>query len=371
MPSGRLEMEELVEVTEERLAAVAAAFRTGARTYESIGSPLYSALCLAGAESPEAIGIAAHAMTGAQLVFHMLTAIHYMLLAEPDHPLGRYFETIAETPLPPEDAGTDFLAFCHEQRETIIETLHTSTVQTTFVDRCITMLPALAWVADRTGEPLHLIEIGCSAGVLLTFDKYAYAINGGPQFGNADAPLTLAGEILGDPPLRIPRIASRTGLDLNPLDVRSERDRRWLNAQIFPEYRQQREQLNVAFDVVADTPITMIAGDALVTLPAILAETGDPVCIFHSVCLSYWTDEARNRLNDMLIAASRDRTLYRIGSEPSREFSAWNKGHDRSGRSKPRSSGEIEIVRYAKGGLEGRIVGTTDTHRPIEWLGWG
>ena len=227
-------MEQVVDIAEERLAAVAAAFRTGAGTYESIGSPLYSALCLVGTDSSEAIGIAAHAIAGAQPVFHMLTAIHYLLLAESGHPLGRYFATIAETPLPPEEAGPHFLAFCYEQREAIIETLRTSTVQTTFVERCITLLPPLAWVADRIGEPLHLIEIGCSAGVLLTFDSYAYSINGGPTFGNPDAPLTLSGEILGDPPLRVPQIASRTGLDLNPLDVRKERDRRWLSCHKSP-----------------------------------------------------------------------------------------------------------------------------------------
>ncbi len=114
----------------------------------------------------------------------------------------------------------------------------------------------------------------------------------------------------------------------------------------------------------------MVRGDALESLPGILAQTTDPLCLFHSVCLSYWSDKARDRLDALLVEASKDRTLYRVGSEPSRAFSAWNKGHDRSGQSKPQSSGEIEIVRYENGRMEGRVVGTSGTHQPFEWLGW-
>ena len=356
--------------SEERLASVAAAFRTGAKTYESIGSPLYSELCLVGAESPEVIALAARAMIGAQPVFHLLTVIHALLLASPDHPLSRFYATLAEEPLPPADAGPDFLAFCHANAKEIVATLQRSTVQTTFVERCVTLLPPIIWVADQLGEPLHLIEIGCSAGVLLAMDKYAYCLKDRPAFGSPAASLRITGEIVGDPPLRIPSIASRTGLDLNPLDVRSPADRRWLNAQVFPEYRHQREQLNAAFDVVAATDIRMVKGDALATLPGVLADTGDPLCLFHSVCLSYWTDEALQALDEMLMAASLSRTLYRVGSEPSRAFSAWNKGHDRTGQAKPQSSGEVEIVRYENGRMDGRVVATNGTHQPVEWLGW-
>jgi len=362
--------ERTLEHSKERLAAVAAAFRTGAKTYESIGSPLYSAQCLAGVESAQVISLAAHAMIGAQPVFHLLTAIHSLLLASPDHPLAQFYSTIAEKPLPAAEVAPDFLSFCHERAEAIIETLQTSTVQTTFVDRCATLLPPIVWVANQLGEPIHLVEIGCSAGLLLAMDKYAYHLKDRAPFGRPDASLVVSGEIIGDPPLRIPHIASRTGLDLNPLDVRSEADRRWLNAQVFPEYRQQRDQLNAAFDIVAQTDIRMIKGDALETLLGILAQTADPLCLFHSVCLSYWSDEARAQLDVLLVDASHSRTLYRVGSEPSRAFSAWNKGHDRSGQSKPQSSGEIEIVRYQNGRIEGRVVGTSGTHQPFEWLGW-
>ena len=127
----------------------------------------------------------------------------------------------------------------------------------------------------------------------------------------------------------------------------------------------------MALDVVAATDICMLRGDALETLPGVLADTDDPVCIFHSVCLSYWTEQARAELDTMLASASRNgRTIYRVGSEPSALFSAWNKGHDRTQGEKPPASGEITITRYAWGEMEGHIVATNGVGLPFEWAGW-
>ena len=358
-------------ITEERFASVAAAFRSGAQSYGAFGAALYSALCAGGAEDPAVIELATHAQLGAQPVFHLLTAVHYLVLGSPENPLARYFPTLTAEPLPAREAWPAFQDFCRTRRDEIIATLSNTTVQTTFADRCATILPAITWVADEIGEPLNLIEIGCSAGVLLTLDKYAYAYEGHARIGAADAPLTFSTAIRGDPPLRIPQIASRTGLDLRPLDARKPEERRWLIAQIFPEFRQQREQLEVALDVVAGTDIRMLKGDALKTLPRVLAGTGDPVCIFHSICLSYWTAEAKAELDTLLASASRGGlTIYRVGSEPSARFSAWNKGHNRAQGEKPPPSGEITITRYAEGEVECRIVATNGVGLPFEWLGW-
>ncbi len=314
-------------ITEERYASVAAAFRSGAKSYGAFGAPLYSALCLAGAEDREIVELATHAQPGAQPVFHLLTAVHYLVLGNPDDPLARYFPTLAAEPLPAQEAWPDFKLFCRTRRGEILETLANTTVQTTFADRCATILAPIAWVANAAGEPLHLIEIGCSAGVLLTFDRYAYEFEGRARFGAADAPLTFSSSIKGDPPLRIPRIASRTGLDLRPLDARKPEERRWLIAQIFPEYLHQREQLDVALDAVAETDIRMVKGDALETLPGLLTEMDDPICVFHSVCLSYWTEQARAELDAMLARASGNgRTIHRVRQRALRAFQRVEQG---------------------------------------------
>ena len=114
----------------------------------------------------------------------------------------------------------------------------------------------------------------------------------------------------------------------------------------------------------------MVRGDALETLPSVLSETPDPVCLFHSVCLTYWSDAARSALDELLAQASIGRTIYRVGSEPSGKFSAWTKGHDRKTRERPPASGEITITRYLDGEIDSRVVGATMFKGPVEWFGW-
>ena len=110
-------------ITAERLEGVGAAFRSGAESYGIFGASLYSALCAGAADDPDIIMLAAHAQAGAQPVFHLLTVIHYLVLGTPDDPLGRYFATLKDPPLPAQEALPDFKRFCRSRRDEIIATL--------------------------------------------------------------------------------------------------------------------------------------------------------------------------------------------------------------------------------------------------------
>src|SRR5580658_769358 len=168
----------------ERLDTVAAAFRAGEQIYRSLGTPLYGALCAGGADDPDIIALAGHAQEGAQPV-HLFASVHYLLLRDPDDPLSRYFATLTDEPESPEQAFPDFARFCAKHRDEILPLLENRTVQTTYVDRCRALMPPLSQVAKEAGEPLNLVEIGCSAGVLLAFDKYAYELRGAGRIGSA------------------------------------------------------------------------------------------------------------------------------------------------------------------------------------------
>ncbi len=358
-----------------RLDTVAAAFRAGAKSYAAMGSPPYAALCAGGADDPAVVELAAHAMAGSQPVFHLMASVHHLLLQDGNDPLAGYFATLTDDPLPPGEAWPHFVRFCEEHRAELLHMLATHSVQTTYVERCVSLVAPIAWVAQQAGEPLHLVEIGCSAGVLLTYDRYAYAFEGHDPIGPADAPLLLKGRIAGDPPLAIPRIASRTGLDLHPVDARSKEERRWIIAQTFPEYREQRARLATALDIVAQSDIEMHGGDALAVLPSVLANLPDPVCIFHSACLYYWSDEAKAALDALLCEASRSRDIYRVGVEASARFNAWHKGratdearNDQDAVSSM-PSGEITITAYRVGEMHGRVAAETSMSGPIQWIG--
>jgi hypothetical protein len=301
---------------------------------------------------------------------HLLSSVHYLLLRGSDDALSRYFATLTPDPYPAAQAFPEFKRFCMEHREKILHLLDTRTVQTTYAERCRTIMPLLSRVADEAGEPLNLIEIGCSAGVLLTFDKYAYQLEGAGRVGGVDAPLTLAVRVGGGPAPRIPKIGVRVGLDLHVVDTRSQEERCWLLALSFPEHRQQQAALATALDVVARTPIRMIEGDAIESLPAALAETPDPTCVFHSACLMYWSAEAKAALDTLLARASSQRDIYRVAVEPTEQFSSEQRGATQTTILSARTPirGEALITRY-RAGIANRIAAarTAPDYGSVEW----
>src|SRR5262249_27465682 len=150
------------------LDRIASAFRAGEPIYAAQQSPLYAALSRAGAEDRDILRLASHGMAAAPPV-HLFTAVHFLLLGGIDDPLARYFPTLSEHPLPPQEAWPHFRRFALAHAETLRALLETRTVQMTYVERCRTLVPPMAHIAEQAGEPLNIVEIGCSAGVLLTF----------------------------------------------------------------------------------------------------------------------------------------------------------------------------------------------------------
>ena len=356
--------------TSGRLAAAAAALRAGVNLYKIMGTPLYASLCARGADDADVVSLVSCGRDGAAPM-HLFSAVHYLLLNDPSDPLRRFFATLTPSPLPPDQAFPAFKRFCSAHREKILELLHTRTVQTTYVERCSTVMPLLSRVADEAGEPLNLVEIGCSAGVLLTFDKYAYALDDGGRVGTGNAPLTLALSVSGGRSLRIPRIGSRIGLDLHIFDLDSADQRRWLLALSFPEHRAQQVALATALDQVLKTPMRMIEGDALTTLPPVLAQTLDPLCILHSACLMYWPSAAKAALDALLLDASRNRTIYRAAMEPTERFISEQNGQMRGcEQAGPgRIRGEAIITRY-RDGVADQIASayTAPDYGSVQWI---
>ncbi len=355
----------------DRKAQAAAAFRSGIQIHEAVGAPLYAALCAKCADDPEMIDLAGRGQPGAQPM-HLFSAVYDLLLRDPSDRLSRFYATLAKTPAPPAEAYPDFKRFCSEHLGEIIERLEHRTVQSTYVERCRVLLPALSVVAQEAGEPLNLVEIGTSAGVLLTFDKYAYDLGPAGCLGS-NAPLTLKGQLHGVPKVHIPKIGARIGLDLHPLDARSEEQRRWVLALIFPEFREQQERMAKALNVVAATDIKLMKGDALDLLPGVLADLPAPICVFHSTTLMYWSPDAKAALNRVLKEASRNRDIWRVGIEPSEKYDAWYAGRsdtpDQAKRVEQASWGDVKITRYRKGESETRLAaGTAWDGAVVEWF---
>src|ERR1700677_563351 len=170
--------------------------------------------------------------------------------------------------------------------------------QTNEPARCATLLPALA----QLPEPLALIEVGASAGLTLLFDRYSYDYGGHPLPGAApDAPV-LRCTVRGPAPLpaRIPVITWRAGLDLNPLDVRSDDDMHWLSCLLWPGEGDREQRLAAAVAVARRDPPVIHRGDLRTDLPelAATAPADATLVIYHSAVLAYVPAPDRERFSD-------------------------------------------------------------------------
>jgi hypothetical protein len=81
----------------------------------------------------------------------------------------------------------------------------------------------------------------------------------------------------------LPPISSRTGVDLNPVDVTDETERLWLRALVWPENHQEAGLLTAALDSVASEPPAIVAGDAIDVCPGLSRRLppGEPRVVFH------------------------------------------------------------------------------------------
>lgn len=338
----------------ERMAAIFRRF--GEVETMANDSPLYRVLCAAIAGSPALLDLAAEARAGQPPPNLLLAAVHYLLEDAAGEPLAAYYATFGGT-LPPEPrAGELFAAFCAAHCDAIVEILHTRIVQTNEVRRSALLLPAFGHASEDGRGPLALIEIGPSAGLNLVFDRYRYDYGAGQQAGPTGSPVLLQSESRGDPlPLEVPSVASRVGIDLNPLDVRDPEEVRWLRALIWPEHNDRRSLLEAAIGVAGQDPPPLVTGDVFEMLPGLVREApaGAVVCLFATMVLNQFTPEMRQRLRELVLELSRLREVYFVVMGFS-EF---------AGLPSP-SNGDVHVILIRARGGEGamRLIALANPH---------
>ncbi|MBE7953691.1 DUF2332 domain-containing protein [Microbacterium oxydans] len=141
--------------------------------------------------------------------------------------------------------------------------------------RLAALLPVLSEIAG----PIALLEVGASAGLCLYPDRYSYrfiAADGSVRsaLDPLDGPSTvvLESRVSGAlPPLRMPDVVWRAGVDLAPLDAADERDRRWLRGLVWPGEEGREERIDAALEIAASDPPLIVAGDALEEIDALAA----------------------------------------------------------------------------------------------------
>ncbi|MBV9842770.1 MAG: DUF2332 domain-containing protein [Sphingomonadaceae bacterium] len=313
------------------------------------GARLYEMLMRAMLEDEDFLSFAVERNPATPL--RLFFTVHYLQLRNPEWPLANYFQSITPEPSPPEEAYPHFKEYCLAHAGDVRALMAERTIQTTNTERAASLLLGLARAAEPA-EPLSIIEIGCSAGILLLFDEFRYDYGDGGSVGREDARLTVPFSVVGAnfrAPRRMPRIARRIGVDLEPVDPREPENHRWIMANLFPEWQAQRQRLERALTLRADYPLETYKGDAVALLPALLEQVRGPICVVHANVISFLPDEAQARLEAILRAESDRRPVHKVSLDVTRQ--QLEAGVNRS---------TLAHTRYDKGDARVSVLGNTD-----------
>ena len=285
-------------------------------------SPLYLSLAMRVAEDPELLAIAAKAWKRDALPNLFFAAVHLLLLKGEHHQLAAFYPSLNNNSKHYDLAYPYFRNFVLEHKNEIGGIITTHSVQTNEVGRCAVLVPAFELLARQAkNRPLALIEIGSSAGLTLLWDRYHYQYGGDLQCGDPNSPVQVECLLRGEkhPPLpnRFPEIASRIGVDLNPVDLSDPENVQWLRALVWPEHQKRAKQLELAIQMAKRDPPQIISGDALDLLPSLMGRVSNDLqlCVYHSFTLTLADGMPRERLALLLSKASEKRNGSHISFE--------------------------------------------------------
>ncbi len=283
-------------------------FTTQARGCGRDGSPLYDALVSRLGEDHKSGGIVRELLVDWQgnpilqgLAMRFLGAVHHLVLAGEAPDLARHYPSTGGKPIYP-DVEEIFIATLKGHRGFVAKRLQEQ-VQTNEVRRSAALLGGFLSVADVTGLPLRIFEIGASAGLNQFWDRYRYEL--GPHlWGEPEGEPLITTDWSGPAPALAARVRveSRSACDLFPIDLSQPEERRRLEAFIWPDQPERRARFLRAADAAVAAGVCVERASALPWLEARLEErgAGAATVLFHSVMWLYLDREERRGIQVLM-----------------------------------------------------------------------
>ncbi len=314
--------------------AIEAALRQQAHWCQLMGSPLNGTLLQAAADDYERGGIVrallrdfAQEPNDSALALRLAGALHHAVLTGRAGSLADHYPSVGGS----FDAARG--AALWGAAEAVLaddpDTIRSFLVhppQTNEVARSGVLLGGFLTIAERTGLPLALLEVGASAGLNLLWEKFRYDLEVG-AWGNPDSPVAIHCLWRGQPPSlgRRPEVVSKAGCDRHPLPIATPADALRLEAYVWPDQTARLERLRGAIELArAETPAVEQA-DAATWLAATLdvQRVGQVTVVYHSIVMQYLDTVTREHFEDTLEAAGERATpeapLAHLAMEPGLE----------------------------------------------------
>ena len=329
-------------------------------------SPLYAAIGRTVAADPQLVErILEDFPPHAHMPIFFLAAVHDLVLRGTDDPLGRVY---ADHDV--DAAPTAFLAFVDSHWDAIVDLLQRRRVQTNECGRSAVIALALAKAATLYGPPAVLLDAGASAGLNLLYDRFHldYGVLG--SLGEQASSVHVACEVRTPEyvlPPRVPAIATRIGIDREPIDVTNEDDRRWLLACVWPD-TGRLERTADALDLAVSDPPDVRRGDMVTDVaPMIDALDGDGVvCVMTSWAAGYLSARERDALAASLDDVGTRREVWWLSLEGPGVVDLFDVP-DTPGTFEVMPS-VVGIARFHQGARDARALAHVHPHG--HWLAW-
>ncbi|WP_410656230.1 DUF2332 domain-containing protein [Amycolatopsis sp. lyj-112] len=342
-------------------------------------SPLYEHLASKAAEDDDVAGLLTDARGGEARATLLMATAHRLIQADPIHPLSRYYPSVGGFDGVDSETWPLFRSFLLERAERARAIISTRYTQTNEVRRAALVYPAVTAAAKEAGGKIALLEVGCSAGLLLGLDKFSYRYQcaGGEQLiaGPAKAAVGLhcaldlaPGAVTPKVPKKL-TITARAGLDRAPVDLADEDELAWLEACVWADQPDRIRLLRTAAAAQGKQRPDLITGDAVDDLASAAATVPDgPLVVLTSHVLAY-LGERRAEFLDALRKLAGDRPLWWV----SEEFYAAALEPLVPGRTELAESADqavLGLVRWDGGAPDVRALARTAPHgQRMTWLG--
>ncbi len=297
-------------------ATVLPSFRTQADACARLDSPLYASLLTIAADDIEAGGPTAEVVatfegdaTAAAVALRLMGGLHRLVLNGSAPTLASHFPT-AGGEMELDRLAEDYRRVAREHTDYLIESLDVAP-QTNEAGRSALLLPGIAAAVGDSDLPIHLREIGTSAGLNLIPDLFTYRTDQWEWAGAPAAP-TIEPVWTGGPPFLADRfdVRSRVGCDTSPIDVADPSARLRLLSFIWPDQAVRFQRARAAIEVLRRTDHRLDAADAADWLAAQLSDRPNDglMVVQHSVMWQYLPPSTASDIDATLDAHGRSAT---------------------------------------------------------------
>jgi hypothetical protein len=294
---------------------LAEAFRRQAGYCDALGSPLWAHMMRHAARDIDDRGPVGRLLAdwegdlkSGALALRFFGGVHYLALSGKAPALA---SRLPSTGGKPGDEAWPVVAAAIEANVPLLKRAMASPPQTNEVARSAVLLGGFLRIARHTGMALRLREIGASAGLNLSWDRYAYEL-GSHRWSRNDPALTLNADWQGGVPDldASATVSDRLGCDLNPIDLHDPDSRLWLQAYVWPDQLTRLALMRQAIaTALAMKVVVEKASAAPWTQNQLNSRPADAVTvIYHSVVLQYFSDSERTAFIEAISRAGETAT---------------------------------------------------------------